>query len=216
VGGKHFLIDTSTDLRQQALRYKIPRVDAVLYTHPHADHVFGIDELRTYNFQQRKPIPVYGNQWTQSTLHQQFGYIFNPGKVEGGGIPRLKFKLIKKTQSKVQVQGVTFKVLRVDHGSMECLGYRSGDWAYITDCSHIPRSTLNAMKGLKALFLDCLRFSDHPTHFNLSKALEVINKVRPKKAYLIHLNHDIEVSRHSKLLPKNVQFAYDGLRVTIT
>ena len=132
-GGKSFLIDTSTDLRQQALKWKVPRIDAVLYTHPHADHISGIDELRTYNFFQKGSIPLYGNSWTCTELLQRYPYIFNPGAVEGGGIPLLQLNEISGQTKQITVAGIPITPLSVQHGSKETLGYRIGTVAYVTD-----------------------------------------------------------------------------------
>lgn len=208
------LIDTSTDLRQQALRHKIRRVDAVLYTHPHADHIHGIDELRSYNFLQKTTIPLYGNTWTCGELRQKFGYIFNPGPVEGGGIPQLTLEQFDSAVQTLDVQGVPVTPISLRHGSQECIGYRIESVAYITDCSYIPPSSMERLNGLSVLVLDCLRLSKHGTHFNLEQALEVISQVRPKKTYLTHMGHDFDYGKWDRRLPKGVHLAYDGLKIT--
>lgn len=213
--GKSILIDTATDLRQQALREKIPRVDAVLYTHPHADHVHGIDELRSYNFIQRSAIPVYGNDWTAEELQAKFNYIFRPaGKVEGGGIPQLLMNRIDAQSEYIELDGGLQVVpISLQHGSKECVGYRIDSVAYVTDCSYIPTQSLDRLRGLSVLVLDCLRIQPHGTHFNLEKALEIVSELRPKKTFLTHLGHDFDYSSWNKKLPKGVQLAYDGLKI---
>ncbi len=211
VQGKSFLIDTATDLRQQALKAKIPRVDAVLYTHPHADHIHGIDELRSFNFIQKSSIPVYGNTWTCEELKTKFPYIFNPSPVEGGGIPQLTLHRIDAHEDFIDILGIRVVPLSVQHGSQECVGYRIGQVAYITDCHSIPPASLKRLEGLSILILDCLRIEPHPTHFTLKQALMTAFELKPKKTYLTHLGHELDYSKESKKLPKNIFLAYDGL-----
>jgi phosphoribosyl 1,2-cyclic phosphate phosphodiesterase len=213
--GKSFLIDTSTDLRQQALREKIGRVDFVIYTHPHSDHVQGIDELRSYNFLQNSSIPLYGNDWTCEELSERFPYIFKPQPVEGGGIPQLELHRIQTLESTLKIQGVPIQPISLKHGSKECVGYRIDSVAYVTDCSYIPPHSLERLKGLSVLVLDCLRLEPHGTHFNLDQALAVIEQVRPKKTFLTHLGHDFDYKTWSKRLPKTVSLAYDGLKINV-
>ena len=215
IRGKSFLVDTSTDLRAQALRYKIPRIDAVFYTHPHADHIHGIDELRSYNFVQKAPIPLYGNAWLCEELRQKFRYIFRPAPVEGGGIPQLILNEFDPAAKELPVEGISVVPIPLQHGSKESVGYRFDSIAYITDCSYISTSSLDRLNGLSVLVLDCLRIKPHGTHFNLDQALEVISKVRPKQAYLTHMGHDFEYGKWAKKLPKGVALAYDGLKVRI-
>ena len=213
--GKSLLIDTSTDFRQQALREKIPRVDAVLYTHPHADHVHGIDELRSYNFIQGASIPAYGNEWTCRELTHKFEYIFKPQPVEGGGIPQLDLNCIRTESESFEAAGVPIIPISLKHGSQECVAYRIDGIAYVTDCSYIPPLSLDRLRGLSVLVLDCLRIQPHGTHFNLDQALEVISELRPKKTFLTHLGHDFEYTEWTKKLPKGVYLAYDGLSIRI-
>jgi len=211
VNGKSILIDTSTDLRQQALRAKIPRIDAVLYTHPHADHIHGIDELRGFNFFQKDRIPLYGNAWTCRELNEKFHYIFSNLQPEGGGIPLLDLHQIDAQKTSLSVSGIPVIPLSLEHGSQESVGYRIGPVAYVTDCSAIPLSTQNRLQNLSVLILDCVRLKAHRTHFNLEQALEAVSILRPKKTYLTHLGHDFEYKGWTKRLPKGVAFAYDGL-----
>ena len=211
--GKSFLIDTSTDLRQQALRADIERVDAVLYTHPHADHVHGIDELRSFNFLQKQRIPVFGNAWTARELRSKFDYIFQPGPQEGGGIPQLDLTELPDSPEMIDVLGVAVQLIPVKHGTQDCLGFRFDSVAYVTDCSYIPDTSLERLQGLSVLVLDCLRLTPHGTHLNLEQALAVIEKVRPERTYLTHLGHDFDYAESHPRLPKGVSLAYDGLKV---
>lgn len=213
--GKSILIDTGTDLRQQALRARIPKIDAVLYSHPHTDHTHGIDELRAYNFSQKASIPLFGNRWTYEELERRFPYIFRPKPVEGGGIPQLTLHCFDASEKGLVVQDVPIIPLLLKHGSQESVGYRIESVAYVTDCSYIPDPTLDRMRNLSCLVLDCVRIKPHGTHLNLDRALEVISQLSPKKTYLTHLGHDFDYASFNKKLPKGVQLAYDGLKINL-
>ena len=223
VRGKSFLIDTSPDLRQQALRARIPRVDAVLYTHPHADHLHGIDELRSFNYIQNSEIPLYGNEWTCNELKTKFPYSFsqlNPKnssgpiqRKEGGGRPQLQLNQFNAQSQSISILEEKFIPLSLSHGSKESVGYRIEAIAYVTDCSYIPQTSLDRMKELSVLVLDCLRLEPHGTHFNLDQALETISKVKPRKTFLTHIGHEIDYAKWRNKLPKGVFLAYDGLTI---
>lgn len=206
-GRKVFLIDTSPDLRSQALHNKLHWIDAVLYTHPHADHLHGIDELRTYNFLMGRSIPVYANEWTLKEVKKKFGYIFQNTQ-EGGGKPHLSLHCIEKPTA---IGGVKVIPLPVIHGKWEVLGYRIKDIAYITDCSYVPDATLKLLRKLDVLVLDCLRYTNHPTHLNVDQALELAKKIGARRTYFTHMGHEIEYQRFAKSLPRGMFPAYDGL-----
>jgi phosphoribosyl 1,2-cyclic phosphate phosphodiesterase len=220
VRGKNILIDTSPDLRQQALKARIPRIDAVFYTHPHADHIHGIDELRSFNFHQKAPIPVFGNDWTCRELRSKFSYSFleagssNQPKL-GGGAPRLLLNPFNASVPCLDLQGEKIIPISLSHGPKESVGYRIDSIAYLTDCSYIPPSSLDRMKGLRVLVLDCLSLAPHSTHFNLDQALETISTVQPRKTYLTHLGHEIDYVIWKRKLPKGVYLAYDGLTINV-
>lgn len=209
------IIDTSTDLRQQALREKISRVDGVLYTHPHSDHISGIDELRSYNYIQKSRIPLYGHAWTGRELRQRYSYIFDPKSYEGGGIPLLDFHEITPDTDRVQVGDITFNPLWLKHGSKDCLGYRFENSAYVTDVSEIPSEAMSNLKNLSVLVLDCVRIAPHDTHLNLNRALEVISELKPKSTFLTHTNHDFDYKKWTTKLPKGVGLAFDGQKIKI-
>jgi phosphoribosyl 1,2-cyclic phosphate phosphodiesterase len=207
------LIDTSPDLRAQAIREKLQHIDAVLYTHTHADHLHGIDELRSFNFAQKSRIPIYGTSRTLLEIRQRFQYIFNDGAYEGGGKPLLDPQEISSSAPHVLVHGEKIIPLPLEHGSGECTGFRLGSVAYITDTSYIPPQSLERIRGLSVLVLDCLQIEPHRTHLNLKQALEVIDEVRPARTVLTHLGHDFDFREGAKLLPRGVSFAYDGLKI---
>ncbi len=212
---KSLLIDASTDFRTQALTHQIPKIDALLLTHSHSDHISGIDDLRCYNFIQKKSIPVFGNQDAKRDLFKRYDYIFKPNHPhEGGAVADLEFHLIRKSDQIFKASGVEVTPLPVDHGSkLKVLGFRIHDIAYLTDCSYIPEQSLKRMRDLSVLILDCVRIKPHRTHLNLEQALEVVKKVKPRKTYLTHLGHDFDYSTWNSKLPSGVQLAYDGMTV---
>jgi len=214
--GKRFLVDTSTDLRQQALRYRLSRVDAVLYTHPHADHLHGIDELRSFGYVQKERIPIYGNAWTCGDLRMKFPYIFGTERDPGHSsysVPHLDLHQFNAEHHSFEAAGVPIVPLPLMHGSHECIGYRFDRVAYVTDCSYIPELSLERMKGLSVLVLDCLRMAPHPTHLNLEQALAIVEKVKPKRTVFTHLGHDFDYTKWSRKLPKGITLAYDGMKL---
>ncbi len=210
------IIDTSSDFRAQALRYKIQTIDGVLFTHPHSDHISGMDDLRAYNFVQKNRIPLYGNEWTCHDLPGRFPYIFNhDGPVEGGGIPRLDLNLLPTPYSQFHLGDLPILPISVSHGSKECVAYRIDSFAYLTDCSYIPQNSIEQLKNLDVLILDCVRIKPHRTHLNLSAALDVVNTLRPKRTFLTHLGHEFDHQIWQRKLPKGVQLAYDGQKLKI-
>ena len=211
--GKSILIDTSVDLRQQALKHRIARVDAILFTHPHADHVHGIDGIRAFNFIQKSSIPGFGNAWTCKELLEKFPYIFKPMVVEGGAVPQIDLQQFDGQIPTLEVAGNSIIPVSLHHGSKESIGYRIDSVAYVTDCSYIEQTSLDRLTGLSVLVLDCLRLERHGTHFNLDQALETVARLKPKKTFLTHLGHDFDYSKWNTKLPKGVSLAYDGLTI---
>ncbi|VAX20024.1 Metal-dependent hydrolases of the beta-lactamase superfamily I; PhnP protein [hydrothermal vent metagenome] len=210
--GQSALIDTATDLRQQALRAGITRLDAVFFTHHHADHVHGIDELRSFNFLQNEPIACYGKNETLERIRTHFAYIFNGKKSEGGGKPNLELRTMTDT---VNVGGMHVTPVPVEHGALDIYGYLINKTAYITDCSKIPQSSMELLAGLDTLILGALGLKRHNTHFTLEQALCVVKELAPQTTYLTHLNHNLGHDETSKGLPSNVHLAWDGLSIDV-
>lgn len=204
--GQHILIDTAPDLRFQALREELQQVDAVLYTHTHADHVHGIDDLRSFNRLNQQSIPLYGAPECVATLQRSFSYIFMPGD-NSGFRPRLHLETINGPFS---VGRVPIIPLPIEHGADLVLGYRIGDLAYLTDCNRVPAATRAALAGIKTLVIDALRFAPHPTHFTIAEAIAFAQGCGIERTILTHLSHDVDARQHSVALPTGIEFAYDG------
>lgn len=211
INGKNILIDTSTDLRQQCLANNIHRIDAVIYTHPHADHIHGIDELRSFNMVQREKIPCYGNDFTIKRIKEMFNYIFLTDEKESW-TPELE---IFKVSSAFDLFGVKIQPVDVFHGKLNIFGYRIEDFAYVTDCSSMPDDSKEQLKGLEVLVLGALRHKPHPTHFSIQQALELVNELKPKRTILTHLSHNIGFEETNKSLPAGVELAYDGMEIVL-
>lgn len=210
--GKTILVDTSADFRQQALRARIKYLDAVLITHCHVDHVFGLDDVRPLNFR-HGALGIYADDLAWRDLRRIFQYIFEPTHF-GGGLPQLIPHVIEPNSPFCFGADLTVTPLQVVHGKLPVIAYRFNDFAYATDLSLIPEPAMRGLENLDVLVLDCVRLKPHPTHLHLESALEHIEKLKPKRAFLTHLNHDILHRRDSRLLPDNVRFAYDELVVT--
>lgn len=208
---KKILVDTSIDFRQQALRAKISHLDAVLITHCHVDHVFGLDDIRPLNFR-HGAMGVYANEIAWMDLRRIFQYIFKPTHI-GGGLPQLIPHTVRPGAPFCIGDNLEITPLEVIHGKLPVIAYRFNDFAYATDLNFISEETIDGLQGLDVLVLDCVRIKPHATHLGLNEALEYVERIKPKRAFLTHLNHDILHERDSRLLPGNVKFAYDTLVV---
>jgi phosphoribosyl 1,2-cyclic phosphate phosphodiesterase len=209
---RHVLVDTATDLRAQALAQGVTRIDAILFTHSHADHVLGLDEVRRFNVLQRGPVPGFGDERTLSDIRRTFAYVFSPPEEPGGGIPQITLARIAGPFS---LGGVEFRPVPVFHGSRLILGFRVESFAYLTDCSRIPDTSWPLLDGVRTLVVDALRDRPHPTHFSVPEALEVVRRLRPERAYFTHICHDLPHAATCARLPEGVELAYDGLVLTV-
>jgi phosphoribosyl 1,2-cyclic phosphate phosphodiesterase len=205
------LVDTSSDFRQQALRYGLKRLDGVLITHCHADHIFGLDDIRPLNFR-FGPLGLYANERAWVDIRRIFKYIFEPSHF-GGGLPQVIPHTVYGGASFCLGQQLEITPLEVIHGRLPVMAYRFNDFAYATDLSEIPSRTMDALRDLDVLVLDCLRFKEHPTHLWVEKALEYVEQLKPRRTYFTHMAHDVKHERDSARLPDGVAFAYDGLVV---
>jgi len=209
--GTAILIDTSPDLRMQALRFDLRRVNAVLYTHGHADHVLGLDDMRRFNALQNARIQCYGDAQTIGEVRRTFSYIFDPATPMGGGLPEIDLCTVTGAFSVGQHE---ITPVPLWHGKRLVYGYRIGSLAYLTDCSAIPDSSWELIEGVELLVIDALRHRPHPTHFSVAEALEVANRLGPRHAWFTHICHDLPHVETCAALPENVQLAYDGLSVS--
>ncbi len=208
-GVRNILVDTTTDLRFQALANGIERVDAVLFTHAHADHIHGIDDLRTFNHIQGESIPCYGNADTMETIRQKFSYIFD-GSARRDWIPRLGINIVS---SEFLLHSLKIIPLRIYHGDTIIFGYRINDVSYLTDCNGMPDDTMALIKGTKLLILDATRYQPHAKHYGLEQALAVIEELKPERAILTHLSHAFDHSKVNGELPSGIELAYDGMEI---
>lgn len=212
--GGHLLIDTTPDLRSQLLRERIGRVDAVLYTHDHVDHVYGLDDLRPLCFATGRPVPLYCQERVENRIRKAFDYAFASGPPLGGGVPKVAFERI--ATGPFELLGATVTPLPLRHGVFDVLGFRFGNVAYCTDTNFIPDETWPLLEGLDVLVLDCLRASRHPTHFCIDEALAAAARTGAKRTLLVHMAHDVRHAALAPALPAGVELAVDGLEVPLT
>jgi phosphoribosyl 1,2-cyclic phosphate phosphodiesterase len=211
--GGNLLIDTTPELRLQLVREKIPLAHAVLYTHYHADHLFGLDDVRLFPHRLGGPLPLYCTEEVEAVVRRAFSYAFHAETADlpAGVLPKLIFRRI--TAEPFEVLGQRVVPVPLTHGRFTSFGFRVGDVAYCTDVSGIPEASLPLLQGLRVLVIDALRpGKPHPAHFGLNEALDVIHELRPEQAYLTHMGHEMEYDALMKQLPHDVEPAYDGLR----
>ncbi|MEJ2794122.1 MBL fold metallo-hydrolase [Iodobacter sp. LRB] len=209
-GGKTFLIDTGPDLRHQALREQLLHVDAVLYTHPHADHLNGIDDIRAFCWLQKAAIPVFGNEFMLDHIRQRFPYtLFPPNNFWDKPV----LTLHPVSDSTFEFAGIAIEPIPLMHGKWPILGYRIGNVAYLTDVSEIPATSIAKLQGLDIVFLDCLRRVPHPTHFSVDQAIAAARQIGARQTVMIHMTHELEYQALSKELPAGMVVGYDGMRL---
>ena len=204
------LVDAGPDLREQALAYGIRRVDAIVFTHGHADHILGLDDVRRFNYMQKRPMACYADPLTIADIRQTFAYAFNPVTQKGGGLPQLVTFTI---HGAFCVGGHEVIPVPLYHGARPILGLRFGAFAYLTDCNRIPDASWPMLEGLDVVVIDALRDRPHPTHFTVAEAVEASRRIAARRTYFTHMCHDLPHAATSARLPDGVELAYDGLVV---
>lgn len=206
------LVDTTPDFRAQALRAHLERIDAILYTHSHADHILGLDDVRPFNYRQKQAIPIYAMEETLEAIRRVFRYAFEPGPNETS-IPRLNLNPLDGQP--FNLFGLEFSPLPLLHGKSTILGFRFGAAAYLTDHSDIPEASKAKLAGLDVLFLDALRHRPHPTHSTVERSLGWVEELKPRRAFFTHICHDLPHEQTEDALPAHVHLAYDGLEIDV-
>jgi phosphoribosyl 1,2-cyclic phosphate phosphodiesterase len=211
-GTRNVVVDTSPDFRAQVLRAKVERLDAIVYTHSHADHILGLDDIRPFNFRQKAPTPIYGSAETLDAIQRIFRYAFDEGP-SLSSVPKLDLRTLDGTP--FELFGLEFTPIRLCHGKGTVLGFRFGRAAYLTDHSDIPEESWAKLTGLDVLFLDALRHRPHPTHSTVEQALGWVEQFKPRRAFFTHMCHDLSHEKTEAALPEHVRLAYDGLEIEV-
>lgn len=209
--GRAVVVDTTPDFRFQALREGLQRLDAVVFTHPHADHILGLDDVRVYYFRQQQAIPIYADAHCMENIQRTFKYIFD-GKYPYGGLAKLDPHLI---DGPFRAGNLDFVPVPLFHGNLPILGFRFRDVAYLTDVSAIPDTSYPLLERLDMLILDALRHKPHPTHMTVEQALATVERLKPRRAYFTHIAHELAHEATNATLPPHVRLAYDGLKLEL-
>jgi phosphoribosyl 1,2-cyclic phosphate phosphodiesterase len=210
--GTSLLVDAGPDLRQQALKYDVRRVDAILFTHGHADHILGLDETRRLSALLGRAMPCYADALTLTVIRRMFAYVFDSATPRGGGLPELDLIEIDGT---LAVHGHEVEPVPLWHGARAILGFRFGRFAYLTDCNRIPDESWPLLHNLDVVVLDALRVKPHPTHFSLSEAVEAAHRIAARQTFFTHMTHDLGHEATNARLPQGMALAYDGLEVVL-
>jgi phosphoribosyl 1,2-cyclic phosphate phosphodiesterase len=207
--GKIVLIDTTPDFREQAIREDIRQLDAVLYTHAHADHILGLDDVRPLSYHRPSKIPLYARPEVGAIIRNMFRYIFD-ADYKFGGLAQVELNAI---DGPIDLFGARFEPVKVLHGDAEIIGFRFGSAAYLTDFSRVPEGSLGQLRELDILFLDALRHTPHPTHSTVENSLQIVERVKPKRTFFTHICHDLPHEETNASLPPHVRLSYDGLKL---
>jgi phosphoribosyl 1,2-cyclic phosphate phosphodiesterase len=211
-GGYNVVVDTSPDFRAQVLRAHIERLDAILYTHAHADHILGLDDVRPFNYHQKSLIPVFATQETLDVIQRVFRYAFD-SEPSQSSVPKLDLRVL--SGAPFNLFGLEFMPIRLCHGKGTVLGFRFGRAAYLTDHSEIPEESREKLRDLDVLFLDALRHRPHPTHTTVENAVRLVEELKPNRAFFTHMCHDLSHERTEATLPPHIRLAYDGLELEV-
>ncbi|WP_346860353.1 MBL fold metallo-hydrolase [uncultured Draconibacterium sp.] len=212
INGFNFVIDAGPDFRQQMLREKVMSLRSILLTHEHVDHIFGLDDIRSYNWIQKNPMEIYAEERVQTAIKRIFNYVFAEFKYPG--IPKMHLEDV--TDNPFAIESIKFVPIRCWHHKLPVYGYRVGDLTYITDTNFIEDKELEKIKGTKVLIINCLRKEKHLSHFSLDEVLEIVSKIEPEKTYLTHMSHALgKYEDLIKELPENILPAYDGLKIEL-
>jgi phosphoribosyl 1,2-cyclic phosphate phosphodiesterase len=209
--GRNVVVDTTPDFRLQALRVNLERLDAVLFTHAHADHVMGLDDIRPFNLKQRDAIPIFASRETLAVLRRTFAYIFQEAPA-GSTVPLVE---LREIEGPFDLFGLRIEPIPALHGPFAVLGFRAGSFAYLTDFSSVPPESKPLLTGLNHFILDALRYSPHPMHSNVEQSLALVDELRPRQAWFTHICHDLGHQAANAQLPENVRLAYDGLTLEV-
>jgi phosphoribosyl 1,2-cyclic phosphate phosphodiesterase len=210
--GPRLLVDAGPDLRMQALTHGVRRIDAILLTHGHADHILGMDDVRRYNHLQGRPMACFGDERTIADVRQTFAYAFDPRTQKGGGLPQIETFVIA---GPFCIAGQEIVPVPILHGRRPILGFRAGRFAYLTDCSEIPDASWPLLAGVDVLVIDALRDRPHPTHFTVEQAIGASRRIAASRTYFTHMCHDLPHAATSARLPETMHLAYDGLELTL-